>query len=113
MAVAIMPVQARQQQRSVPGHQSGQAQEDDARRPSQMRKGKWQRCIRCRRRKFRQKARRCFSDGPDNTGQAVPGRGCLPAVPDVQRRKVAVHMLQAHTGVGRLTSIARYDTRQR
>ena len=31
--------------------------------------------------------------------------GCL-------RQKVAVHMLQAHTGVGRLMFIARYEMRQ-
>ena len=47
MAVAVMPIQAGEQQGGVPGDQPGQPQEDDARRPAQVGKGKGQGCISC------------------------------------------------------------------
>ena len=48
MAMAVMPIQARQQQRCVPGHTPGQPQENDASWPAQVGECKGQRRICCR-----------------------------------------------------------------
>ena len=80
MAMAVMPIQARQQQRCVPGHTPGQPQENDASWPAQVGECKGQRRICCKGRHIVNICKVCSSLPP-----SAVAMGCASQLPQQTR----------------------------